>query len=99
MHRTCHSSKCLSTRFIISALRAGGKLIFLGQNDVMFPQSKHLFAKFQAHPPRRPEEADEVGSVIQFQMSSRERLFEKLMTHPKVDEAHSNAPLSSPRLT
>ena len=25
-------------------------------------------------------------------MSSRERLFEKLMTHPKVDKAHSNAP-------
>ena len=64
----------------------------------MFPQSKHLFAKLQAHPPQRPEETDEVGRVIQFQMSSPERLFEKLMTHPKVDEAHSNAPLSSPKL-
>ena len=48
--------------------------------------------KLQAHPPRRPEEADEVGRVIQFQMSERERLFDKLMTYPKVDEAHSNAP-------
>ena len=51
--------------------------------------------KFQAHPPRRPEEADDVGRIIQFQMSLHERLFEKLMTHPKVDEAHSNAPLFS----
>ena len=59
----------------------------------MFPQSKHLFAKFQADPRRRPEEADEVERVIQFQMSERERLFEKLMTRPKVDEAPPNAPL------
>ena len=68
------------------------EMIFLGQNDVMFQNQSTSSQKFQAHPRRRPEEADELGRVIQFQMSSRERLFEKLMTHPQLDEAHSNAP-------
>ena len=78
--------------FIISrAPRWGKNDIFWVRTTSFFHNQSTCSQKFQADPPRRPEEADEVGRVIKLQMGSRERLFEKLMTHPKVDEAYSNA--------